>query len=849
MVKFGKLLITAVSLLTLMLPYTCFADDYEYIISEEFDELPENFEINLNDLDMSGHAIYAEDSILYLSKAGDVGNPEIKTSFEPIKENVIVEFEMNMDDANFSVLDSSGQKVIDFYNGTGNNYNKLEMRIDSQTKLRFNYVRGDWCKVKFVIDLENDKFSPYINGSDTPLTTEWKLMGERDDVAGFVFLQKEAGKTSAIKNLKIYRDPVMAVGKDIEYFNANILPGIERVSEDTELPQKALLGSSLSWESEDEDVFEISLDGLKGIVKRGAEDTTVTLRVTFSLNGYYKEHIFDIVVARAQNDEEKVQNAYDKLVLENTDYIADDFILPEMGFDNTQIEWISSDTEVIEIDGNNAIVKSISADKNVTLTAKIISGELFREKSFTVGVLADLGENLATSADIIPSTEISTNKASEVTDNNYYSGWKSVPVEAAPALLIDLKEDKAVSHIRYRPIGSAGNVFKVFLSNDNINFETVDTFEYSDGVRVIELERISQSRYVKIEIENPNNTECGVYEAEICCQPNAKQIVSADALEFSFDDISSESVDSIKDDLNLMLTGKYGSDITYSSSDSDLIEIYKDEGIVRRPDGKADKNVILTVKFSKDGVSEEIKLSLVVIATGKSSSGGSSSGGGGGGGGGSSSSGFRTFGDAINAQTDNTVETKPADEITQGAENKGYKDLKSVPWAEAYINELSEKGIISGDGDGKFRPDDNVKREEFVLMLVKALNIELEENGVGFTDVGNTHWSSKYVNTAAVLGIVSGMEENTFGIGRSITRQDMAVMMYRAIKDKYSAGENKGTDFADIKYVSDYAKDAALALADAGIMSGDENGLFNPKNNATRAETAVAIARLISFCK
>ena len=53
---------------------------------------------------MSGHEIYAEDSALYLKKAGDVGNPEIKVSFDAIKENVVVEMEVNMDDGNFSVL-------------------------------------------------------------------------------------------------------------------------------------------------------------------------------------------------------------------------------------------------------------------------------------------------------------------------------------------------------------------------------------------------------------------------------------------------------------------------------------------------------------------------------------------------------------------------------------------------------------------------------------------------------------------------------------------------------------------------------------------------------------------------
>ena len=159
MVKLNKLLKTAaVSLAAFLVSTICYAEYYDYIVSEEFDTVPDYMEINLNDLDMSGHSIYSEDSALYLKKAGDVGNPEIRASFDAIKENVVVEMEINMDDGNFSVLDSSGQKVIDFYNGTGNHYNKLEMRIDKNTKLRFAYTRGEWIKLKFVIDLETKMF-------------------------------------------------------------------------------------------------------------------------------------------------------------------------------------------------------------------------------------------------------------------------------------------------------------------------------------------------------------------------------------------------------------------------------------------------------------------------------------------------------------------------------------------------------------------------------------------------------------------------------------------------------------------------------------------------------------------
>ena len=845
MVKLNKLIITAVSLLVLVLYSTCYAE-YDYIISEEFDEVPEYFEINLNDFDMSGHEIYAEDSALYLKKAGDVGNPEIKVSFDAIKENVVVEMEVNMDDGNFSVLDSSGQKVIDFYNGTGNHYNKLEMRIDSSRKLRFGYTRGEWIKLKFAIDLETEMFYTYVNGSDTPVTTTWNLMGERDNVAAFVLFQKTAEKSSAIRSFKLYREPEMTTKKDVEYFISKLQPEMEMVSSDIELPVKAPLGSIISWTSENTDIITISEDGKKGIVTRGEEDKTATLAATFSLNGYQREHRVEVVVERALSDDEKVQSAYDKLDIGNLGFVTSDFELPEKGYEGVGLSWRSSNDEVISIDGFTAKVKPAPTDTAVTLTAAISSGEAAMEKDFSAYVLADLGENLAADAILTPSTEISSDKASGSCDKNYYSGWKAVPVEAAPTLLIDLKEKKAISHIRYRPLGAEGNIYRIYLSEDNENYILSDEKAYQDDVTALELSEIGEYRYVKFEIANPENRECGLYEAEVCYAPTAKQIVDADMKEFSFDKISSESADSINNDLKLMLSGRYGSDITYISSDSKIIKIDGDEGIVKRPSGKANKNVTLTVTFSKEGINDNIKLSLIVLATGKTSSV-SSSGGSSGGGGGSSSGGFRTFGDTTSAVITVPQETKPDEDKSTEDKKKGYDDLELVSWAEEYINDLSEKGIVSGDGDGKFRPTDNVKREEFVLMLIKALNIELADSDAVFDDVEKEHWSSRYINTAAALGIVSGMEDNTFGIGKNITRQDMAVMMYRAIKDRALSSENENNSFADIEYVSDYAKDAALALFGAKVMNGDENGLFNPRNNATRAETAVAIARLIKL--
>ena len=125
--------------------------------------------------------------------------------------------------------------------------------------------------------------------------------------------------------------------------------------------------------------------------------------------------------------------------------------------------------------------------------------------------------------------------------------------------------------------------------------------------------------------------------------------------------------------------------------------------------------------------------------------------------------------------------------------------------------------------------------------MVLSLNVIGEEPG--FTDVSETDWFYPYVKTAYNAEIITGISEDFFGAGQEITRQDMGVMTTRALR--ISGVEPTAvaaeTDYADEADIADYALEAAHALQKAGIMKGNENGAFLPRDNATRAEAAVLI--------
>jgi len=186
---------------------------------------------------------------------------------------------------------------------------------------------------------------------------------------------------------------------------------------------------------------------------------------------------------------------------------------------------------------------------------------------------------------------------------------------------------------------------------------------------------------------------------------------------------------------------------------------------------------------------------------------------------------------------------------TEGNEEKEidmfFDDLASVSWAYTSISRLYKSGIISGVSETKFRPENPIKREEFTKMLVCALGYDIEEGGSTFVDAKDGAWYIDYINTAYKNGLVSGISENEFGVARDITRQDMALMLYNAIKE--GLWEDKQVTFADEGEIAAYARQAVSYLAGAGIISGAGDNRFLPTANATRAEAAVIIERAWSY--
>lgn len=174
-----------------------------------------------------------------------------------------------------------------------------------------------------------------------------------------------------------------------------------------------------------------------------------------------------------------------------------------------------------------------------------------------------------------------------------------------------------------------------------------------------------------------------------------------------------------------------------------------------------------------------------------------------------------------------------------------FDDIESVKWAEKEIEYCVEKGIIKGKTEGKFCPNDNITREEFTAIIVRALKLTASGK-VEFDDVDKNAWYYDSINAAAENGIVMG-QGNVFGIGSNITRQDMAVIMYRiAEKNEYDLSPKSDRSLSDLNTASEYARNAIESLYKAEYINGVDEGIYAPLSNATRAQAVKIIYNLIN---
>lgn len=167
-------------------------------------------------------------------------------------------------------------------------------------------------------------------------------------------------------------------------------------------------------------------------------------------------------------------------------------------------------------------------------------------------------------------------------------------------------------------------------------------------------------------------------------------------------------------------------------------------------------------------------------------------------------------------------------------------DIRADAWYYSAISDCMHYGIMKGTTAYEFSPKNTVTRAMFTTVLYR-LSGETQStyNPANFTDIKQNTWYSDAVNWAQTKGIVSGVSGNKFAPNNNITREEMCTMLARFFTSRgYEFALTDREVFVDASAISDWAKTSVDTLYRAKLINGIGNGIFAPKNTATRAECA-----------
>ncbi len=158
-----------------------------------------------------------------------------------------------------------------------------------------------------------------------------------------------------------------------------------------------------------------------------------------------------------------------------------------------------------------------------------------------------------------------------------------------------------------------------------------------------------------------------------------------------------------------------------------------------------------------------------------------------------------------------------------------------------------EKNITGGTDAEHFSPDADCTRSQLVTFLWHAAGKPVVNYAMRFSDVSADAYDTEAIRWAASLGIITGYSDGHFGVNDSVTREQMAVMLYRFAKAQgmdTTQGGMAVREFDDFDQVSAYAGEAMAWAVNAGILKGSDNRLM-PEAACTRAQIVTMLYRLL----
>lgn len=180
------------------------------------------------------------------------------------------------------------------------------------------------------------------------------------------------------------------------------------------------------------------------------------------------------------------------------------------------------------------------------------------------------------------------------------------------------------------------------------------------------------------------------------------------------------------------------------------------------------------------------------------------------------------------------------------AESFSLSDVTADRWSYIAISNVVDNGLINGFEDGSFKPEKEITRAEAVSILNNYLqkNNRIVENDLQtyFPDIPRDAWYSQSLFNVSSLGIITGDENGNFNPTKSLTRAEMVSIINRM--EHYEAKSEE--QFWDVDEKAWYSEDVKIAYSN-GIINGVSNISFQPNKNVTREQFAIAINNVLNF--
>lgn len=210
-----------------------------------------------------------------------------------------------------------------------------------------------------------------------------------------------------------------------------------------------------------------------------------------------------------------------------------------------------------------------------------------------------------------------------------------------------------------------------------------------------------------------------------------------------------------------------------------------------------------------------------------------------------------TVGGALAVETEEAAVTEevPVTETPSTVTVVLFTDItEEYKFAETAINNLADRGIIDGIGEGLYAPQNEFTREQFCKIIVEALSLETKEYAGAFSDLKADKWSSVYVQAAVDANLFKGYEDGTFRPEQIISRQEMAVVSANAAiasekvtQERLQKFVMEKSAYLDKDQVADWAANAVAWLEAQGVFAGVASENFEPVKVVNRAEAAVVV--------